>query len=168
MIGGFAAVRTKIQDQVQRICGAVSEAFANDITRMLGIPAQELTLVRGQYSDGHPKIMLEAKFADGYKDMERGYIKDGQIVPPDGEQVENLGRYKAFFLVTADRELTAVFSEEKKPSVRAELQRYKRESRRLQEESRRNLERTQGEEPRVPNGMTVHRQPMNKKHDKER
>ena len=62
----------------------------------------------------------------------------------------------------------AVFSEEKKPSVRAELQRYKRESRRLQEESRRNLERTQGEEPRVPNGMTVHRQPMNKKHDKER
>ena len=62
----------------------------------------------------------------------------------------------------------AVFSEEKKPSVRAELQHYKSESKRLQEESRRNPERTQREEPIVPNGMTVHNQPTKKKHDKER
>ena len=80
--------------------GAVSEAFANDITRMLGIPAQELTLVRGQYSDGHPKIMLEAKFADGYKDLENGFINDGRTQG----NVEPLGKYKAIFLALADRD----------------------------------------------------------------
>ena len=84
--------------------GAVTEALANDLTRIIGIPSQELSIVRGVYSDGHPKIMLEAKFADGYSDMENGYIKDGQIVPPAGENVESLGKYKAFFLVTADRD----------------------------------------------------------------
>ena len=84
--------------------GAVTEALANDLTRLAGIPSQELTIVRGQYSDGHPKLMLEAKFAEGYSDMEKGYIKDGQIVPPEGEKVESLGRYKAFFLVSADRD----------------------------------------------------------------
>ena len=84
--------------------GAVTEALANDLTRIAGVPSQELSIVRGQYSDGHPKLMLEAKFADGYKDMERGYLKDGQIVPPQGETVEGLGKYKAFFLVTADRD----------------------------------------------------------------
>ena len=38
------------------------------------------------------------------KEKSNGYIKDGQIVPPNGEKVESLGRYKAFFLVTADRD----------------------------------------------------------------
>jgi hypothetical protein len=80
--------------------GAVSEAFANDLTRMLGVPAQELTLVRGQYSDGHPKLMLEAKFADGYKDLENGFINDGRIQG----NVEPLGKYKAIFLALADRD----------------------------------------------------------------
>ncbi|MBQ9274414.1 MAG: hypothetical protein IJ228_06320 [Succinivibrio sp.] len=93
----------------KRSVGAVSEAFANDLTRLAGIPAQELTIVRGQFSDGHPKIMLEAKFADGYKDMERGYLKDGQIVPPKDKkgrpvQLESLGKYKVFFMTTADRD----------------------------------------------------------------
>ena len=60
--------------------GAVSEAFANDLTRLLGVPAQDLTLVRGKYSDGHPKIMLEAKFAEGYHDFEDGFIEDGRTV----------------------------------------------------------------------------------------
>ena len=80
--------------------GAVSEAFANDLTRMLGVPAQELTLVRGKYSDGHPKIMLEAKFAEGYKDLEKGFIRDGRVVG----NVEPLGKYKALFLALADRD----------------------------------------------------------------
>ncbi|MCR5814178.1 MAG: hypothetical protein K6G15_06775 [Desulfovibrio sp.] len=84
--------------------GAVTEALANDLTRIAGVPSQELIIVRGQYSDGHPKLMLQAKYAEGYKDMENGYLRDGQIVPPDGEKVESLGRYKAFFLVTADRD----------------------------------------------------------------
>ena len=29
--------------------------------------------------------MLQAKFADGYKDMEAGFIKDGRVVSPDGQ-----------------------------------------------------------------------------------
>ena len=82
----------------------MTEALANDLTRIAGVPAQELEIVRGEYSDGHPKLMLQAKFADGYKDMEAGFIKDGRIVPPNGQQAESLGKYKAFFLVTADRD----------------------------------------------------------------
>ena len=84
--------------------GAVAEALANDLTRLMGVPAQELSIMRGQYSDGRPKMMLEAKFADGYHDFEDVYLKDGRIVPPTGEQVEPLGKYKAMFLVLADRD----------------------------------------------------------------
>ena len=91
--------------------GAVTEALANDLTRVAGVPAQELEIVRGQYSDGHPKIMLTAKFAEGYKDLEAGMLKDGRAVPPPpnrfgipGAKPEPLGKYKAFFLLTADRD----------------------------------------------------------------
>ncbi len=83
---------------------AVTEALANDLARIAGVPAQELTIVRGQYSDGYPKLMLEAAFAEGYKNLGGGYLIDGQIVPPQGEQVESLGKYKAFFLAVADRD----------------------------------------------------------------
>ena len=88
--------------------GAVTEALANDLTRIAGVPAQELEIVRGKYSDGHPKIMLAAKFADGYKDLEAGLLKDGRVVKPAGApkdlRMEGLGKYKAFFLLTADRD----------------------------------------------------------------
>ena len=90
--------------------GAVTEALANDLTRVAGVRAQELQIVRGKYSDGHPKLMLAATFAEGYKDMEDGMLKDGRAVPPtkeDGTQgpaPEPLGKFKAFFLVTADRD----------------------------------------------------------------
>jgi hypothetical protein len=89
--------------------GAVTEALANDLTRLAGVPSQELEIVRGQYSDGHPKLMLQAKFAEGYQDMEAGFIKDGRIVPPKRKngkpvELESLGKYKAFFLLTADRD----------------------------------------------------------------
>ena len=82
--------------------GAVTEAFANDLTRMMGVPCQELSLIRGEYSDGHPKLMLAAKFAEGYKDFEDHFLQDGQIVPPAGQQVESIGKYKAIFLALAD------------------------------------------------------------------
>lgn len=88
--------------------GAVTEALANDLTRIAGIPSQELEIVRGQYSDGHPKIMLAAKFKEGYSDMEAGMLKDGRVVKPNGSdpnvKMESLGKYKAFFLLTADRD----------------------------------------------------------------
>ncbi len=88
--------------------GAVTEALANDLSRILGVPSQDLRIVRGKYSDGHPKIMLQAKFSEGYEDLEKGYIKDGRIVVPNhkkgGQPLEKLGKYKAFFLTTADRD----------------------------------------------------------------
>ncbi len=85
--------------------GAVREALANDLTRLLGVPAQELSLVRGEYSDGHPKLMLTAKFANGYKDLENGFLRDGQAVaPPGATPLEPLGKYKALFLALADRD----------------------------------------------------------------
>ncbi len=88
--------------------GAVTEALANDLTRVAGVPSQELEIVRGEYSDGHPKLMLAAKFAQGYKDMEAGMLRDGRVVKPAGAdpemEMESLGKYKAFFLVTADRD----------------------------------------------------------------
>ncbi len=85
--------------------GAVREALANDITRLLGVPAQELSLVRGEYSDGHPKFMLSAKFAEGYKDFDKNYIsEDGQVVTPPNLARPQLGQFKAIFLALADRD----------------------------------------------------------------
>ena len=48
--------------------------------------------------------MVQAAFAEDYKNLGNGYLADGQIVPPQGGQVESLGRYKAFFLAIADRD----------------------------------------------------------------
>ncbi len=85
--------------------GAVSEALANDLTRLAGIPAQELSIIRGEYSDGTPKLMLEAKFAKGYQDFDGTFLKDGRIVAEDGgPEPESLGRYKTMFLLLADRD----------------------------------------------------------------
>ena len=97
---GYFYYHRRITTADKASIGAVSEAFANDLTRLLGVPAQDLTLVRGQYSDGHPKIMLEAKFAEGYHDFEDGFIEDGRTVG----NVEALGRFKAIFLALADRD----------------------------------------------------------------
>ena len=96
----YRAVRLTTADKAS--VGAVKEAFANDLTRLLGVPAQDLTLVRGQYSDGHPKIMLEAKFAEGYKDFDGIYIEDGRIKAD--VNAEPLGKFKAIYLALADRD----------------------------------------------------------------
>lgn len=85
-------------------CGAVREALANDLTRAMGIPGQELEIVRGEYSDGHPKLMLKAKFAEGYRDFDGNFLVDGRVRMPDGGQAEDLGKYKAAFLLLADRD----------------------------------------------------------------
>ena len=109
-IGGPIYRFTSRQSADTISAGAVTEALANDLTRLAGVPSQELQIVRGKYSDGHPKIMLSAKFAKGYKDMEDGMLKDGRAVPPTnadgskGPDPEPLGKYKAFFLLTADRD----------------------------------------------------------------
>ncbi len=85
--------------------GAVGEALANDLTRLAGIPAQELSVIRGEYSDGTPKLMLEAKFAKGYSDFDGTYLNDGRVVAREGgPEPESLGRYKAMFLLLGDRD----------------------------------------------------------------
>ncbi|MBQ9366773.1 MAG: hypothetical protein IJT83_03245 [Victivallales bacterium] len=103
-IKNFFYQKFRISSPDKASAGAVTEAFANDLTRLMGVPSQELSLVRGEYSDGHPKLMLTAKFADGYKDFERGFLKDGQIVMPQGQPFEPIGKYKAIFLALADRD----------------------------------------------------------------
>lgn len=90
--------------------GAVAEALANDLTRAMGVPTQELSLVRGRYSDGHEKIMLVSKFANGYHDFDGNFLRDGRLVGRTDahgnviEQPEDIGRYKAMFLLLADRD----------------------------------------------------------------
>ena len=91
-------------------CDAVREALANDITRALGIPTQDLEIVRGQYSDGRTKLMLKAKFAKGYKDFGTEFIKDGRLANLDKQGVDEnakkigIGMYKTAFLLLADRD----------------------------------------------------------------
>lgn len=89
--------------------GAVAEALANDLTRAMGVPTQELSLVKGRYSDGHEKLMLVSKFAHGYKDFDGNFLQDGRLVPGRDAagnvvQPEDIGRYKAMFLLLADRD----------------------------------------------------------------
>lgn len=103
--GGFFYRNYRVTTPDKASAGAVCEALANDITRILGVPAQELSLVRGEYSNGHPKLMLMAKFADGYHDLEEGSIEDGQAFARPGDPpLEDLGKYKALFLALADRD----------------------------------------------------------------
>lgn len=89
--------------------GAVAEALANDLTRAMGVQTQELSLVKGRYSDGHEKLMLVSKFAHGYKDFDGNFLQDGRLVPGRDAagnvvQPEDIGRYKAMFLLLADRD----------------------------------------------------------------
>ena len=113
-IKGFLYRTFRLTTADEASIGAVREALANDITRLLGIPAQELSLVRGEYSDGHPKLMLAAKFAEGYKDLEAGFLKDGHAVAPPGyDPIEPLGRYKALFLALADRDAVGAHGQNK-------------------------------------------------------
>ena len=91
-------------------CDAVREALSNDLTRALGIPTQDLEIVRGRYSDGRTKLMLKAKFAKGYKDFGTEFIKDGRLANLDKQGVDEnakkigIGMYKTAFLLLADRD----------------------------------------------------------------
>ena len=104
----FRAFRLTTADKAS--AGAVAEALANDLTRAMGVPTQELSLVRGEYSDGHEKFMLVSKFANGYHDFDGNFLKDGRLVARQDangnpvETPEDIGRYKAMFLLLADRD----------------------------------------------------------------
>lgn len=102
---GFLFRNFRLTTADEASVGAVAEAFANDLARIAGIPSQDLTICKGKYSDGHTKLMLEAKFADGYKDFDGNNLEDGRIVPGQNDPApESLGKYKAFFLLLADRD----------------------------------------------------------------
>lgn len=104
----FRAFRLTTADAAS--AGAVAEALANDLTRAMGVPTQELSLVKGRYSDGHEKLMLVSKFAHGYRDFDGNFLRDGRLVGRQDahgnviEQPEDIGRYKAMFLLLADRD----------------------------------------------------------------
>ncbi len=94
--------------------GALSEALANDITRMLGVPAQKLEIVKGQYSNGAPKLMLDSTYITGqngatYRDFDH-FIRDGyldkDLLKATGHSgdIKNLGAFKACFLLLGDRD----------------------------------------------------------------
>jgi hypothetical protein len=117
---------TRLTSADEASVGAVREALANDITRILGVPAQELSLVRGEYSDGHPKLMLSAKFADGYKDLDKNYITgDGQIVTPPDVERPRLGQFKAIFLALADRDAVGSHGQNKGLQTRTDANGHK-------------------------------------------
>ncbi len=104
----FRAFRLTTADEAS--AGAVAEALANDLIRAMGVPTQELSLVAGEYSDGHEKFMLVSKFAHGYRDFDGNFLKDGRLVGRQDangnviETPEDIGRYKAMFLLLADRD----------------------------------------------------------------
>lgn len=94
--------------------GALAESLANDITRVLGVPAQNLKLVRGSYRDGTPKLMVDSTYISGqggmpYRDFDH-FIRDGyldkDLLKASGHSgtIRNLGKYKAAFLLLGDRD----------------------------------------------------------------
>ena len=93
---------------VETSCAAVKEALSNDLTRMMGVPAQELEIICGKHLNGKPKLMLKSKMAEDYKDFDGNYLKDGRVQIPDDENragpSRDLGKYKAPFLLLADRD----------------------------------------------------------------
>tara|TARA_B100001248_G_scaffold262669_1_gene260658 strand:+ start:56917 stop:58893 length:1977 start_codon:yes stop_codon:yes gene_type:complete len=90
---------------------AVRECLANDLTRAFGVFSQKLKLVPSQYSDGTPKLLLDGTHMTGpngesFEDF-GGRIKDGVLVDKDGQSdrsVKDLGKYKIFMLLLADRD----------------------------------------------------------------
>ena len=93
---------------------AVAEAVANDITRRLGVPAQKLSLLKGQYGDGSPKLLLDSTYISGqdgapYRDFDC-FIRDGyldrDLLRASGHDgvIRQLGSYKAVFMLLGDRD----------------------------------------------------------------
>ena len=59
-------------------------------------------------------------------------------------------------------------AEERKPSVKAEIERYKRQSQKLKESEQRRVDQPQKGSTQTKNGKTVHKQPSKRKSYKER
>lgn len=118
---GFTAQTKKEANE-----SAAQEAIANDLLRMLGVYSQKLKIIRSQYSDGTPKLLLDGTFmkgpngenfndfagciVDGYlvssedaKMHKEGKLQPGQRIKTD-QSVEDLGKFLIFMLGLADRD----------------------------------------------------------------
>lgn len=105
---------------------AAQEAIANDLLRMLGVYSQKLKIIRSEYSDGTPKLLLDGTFMKGpngenFNDF-AGCIVDGYLVSSEDaemhkerklqpgqcirtdQSVEDLGKFLIFMLGLADRD----------------------------------------------------------------
>ena len=88
--------------------GAVSEALANDLMRVTGIPSQALSLSLGKYSDGKPKFLLQAEVAENYHDLEDGdednknIVKDGYLTKD--AKIIDVAKWKIPLLMLGDRD----------------------------------------------------------------
>lgn len=105
-------VRNRTSSEINE--GAVAEALANDLTRIFGVPAQKLRLVKGSYSDGKPKLLLEGEYVAGrngaaYRDFDY-FIRDGYLdkhlmaAAGHHDEIRRLGSYKAALLLLGDRD----------------------------------------------------------------
>lgn len=93
---------------------AVRECLANDLSRLFGMEAQKLKIVKAEYEDGTSKLMLDGthmgnKVEGGVQKFEdfAGKIKDGYIVDESGKSqqgIPDLGAKKIFFLLMGDRD----------------------------------------------------------------
>jgi len=91
--------------------GAIRETLANDLMRAMGIYTQDLKILKTQYTDGTPKLLLDGKHmvgpnGEGFEDFS-GKIVDGYLVDADGnsdQSIQDLGKYLIYFLLMADRD----------------------------------------------------------------
>lgn len=90
---------------------AVRECLANDMMRVMGIYTQDLKIIRSDYEDGYPKLLLDGKHMGkkegGQFEDFSGKIKDGYLVNEKGESdqsIDELGKYLIFFLLLGDRD----------------------------------------------------------------
>ena len=98
--------RWKSRDGVN--ADAISEALANDLMRLSGIPTQEMSLTVGQYSDGKPKLMLQAKFEPNYRDLDsankgKSVLADGGYLA-EGIEIGRFAEQKVFMMLLGDRD----------------------------------------------------------------
>lgn len=96
--------------------GAVLEALANDVYKVLCLDSQDLCIRKTSYSDGYVKLLLESKFIEGTegerfnvlgKQIKHAAIPSNQLISPDdghAAPINKLGRHKIKALLMGDRD----------------------------------------------------------------
>ena len=93
--------------------GAVRETLVNDLMRVAGVPTQEMSLIAGKYSDGGAKLMMRAKIADNYTDLDGKVRVEGRAEPEPvirngyinhNAKIKGIPEQKIFLLLFGDRD----------------------------------------------------------------